>query len=70
MVMLMAAVGYRYELRRGEEVLATGHLSLERPLEVGDEVEIGEWRGIARVIEPLLGEPELRLVVQLRRDSG
>jgi hypothetical protein len=69
MVVPMAAVAYRYELRRGEELLATGHLSLESPLELGDPVEIGEWRGIARVIEPLLGEPELRLVVQLRRDS-
>jgi hypothetical protein len=64
------AVGYRCELRRGDELVATGHLSLERALEVGGLVEIGEWRGIAREIAPLLGESELRLVVQLRRDSG
>jgi hypothetical protein len=61
---------YRYELRRGEELVATGRLLLERPLEVGEQIEIGESRGIVRTIEPLLGEPELRLVVQLRRDAA
>jgi hypothetical protein len=66
----MPGVVYRYELRRGEKLLATGHLTLEEPLEVGDQVAIGQSRGIVRAIEPLLGQPELRLVVQLRRDSG
>jgi hypothetical protein len=66
----MSGVVYRYELRRGEELVATGHLSLERPLAVGDAVAIGESRGIVRSIEPLLGDAELRLVVQLLRDSG
>ena len=27
---------YRYELRRGEEVVATGHFSRERPFEIGE----------------------------------
>jgi hypothetical protein len=31
----MARVDYRYELRRGEVVLATGHLSREQPVAVG-----------------------------------
>lgn len=56
---------YRYELRRGGEVIATGHLTHEQPLEVGDRVSIGGRSGIVRGIEPLLGEYELRLVVQL-----
>lgn len=64
------AVAYRYELRRGEEVVATGHLVWERPLEVGERVGIGGREGIVRAIEPLLGELELRLVVQLVRESG
>jgi hypothetical protein len=63
-------VEYRYELRRGEEVLATGHLVWEQPLEVGERVVIGGREGIVRAIEPLLGELELRLVVQLVRESG
>jgi len=64
----VAGVDYRYELRCGEEVAATGHLSREEPLEVGERLEISGQQGIVRVIEPLLGEHELRLVVQLVRD--
>jgi hypothetical protein len=66
----MPAVEYRYELRRGDEVVATGHLSREQPFEVGQYVEIAGRRGIVRVVEPILGERELRLVVQLRREPG
>ena len=60
---------YRYELRRGDEVIATGHLSREQLLEVGDRITIGSRTGIVRDVEPLLGEHELRLVVQLTRDE-
>jgi len=66
----VAGVEYRYELRRGDEVVATGHLSHEQPLEVGDRIEIGGQAGIVRTVEPLLGELELRLVVQLLADRG
>jgi hypothetical protein len=31
---------YRYEFRRGDELVATGHLSLKRPLAVGEQVAI------------------------------
>ena len=64
----MAGVDYRYELRRGDEVVATGHLMREEQLGVGDRLEINGQPGIVRTIEPLLGEHELRLVVQLVRD--
>jgi hypothetical protein len=66
----MAGVGYRYELWRGEELTSTGHLTRERRLEVGDWVVIGGRPGVVRAVEPLLGERELRLVVQLGDDSG
>ena len=56
----VGGVNYRYELRRGDVVVATGHLSRERPLEVGETLEIGGQLGIVRTIEPLLGEQELR----------
>jgi hypothetical protein len=62
----MPAVDYRYELRRGDEVVATGHLSREQPLEVGQRFEIAGQDAIVRTVEPILGERELRLVVQLR----
>jgi len=41
----VAGVGYRYELRRGDEVVATGHLNHEQSLEVGDRVQIGGQPG-------------------------
>ena len=59
---------YRYELRRGDEVIATGHLSREQPFEVGERITIGRRAGIVRDVEPILGEQEHRLVVQLTRD--
>jgi hypothetical protein len=65
----MPGFDYRYELRRGDEIVATGHLSRERPFEVGDRVEIGGRMGTVRAVEPLLGERELHLVVQLWREE-
>ena len=65
----MAAFAYRYELRRGEDVVSTGHLTQERALEVGERIRIGGVLGIVRAVEPLLGERELRLVVQLGRED-
>ena len=65
---LAPAVGrvtYRYELRRGEEIVATGHLTRETRLEVGQRIAIGISEGIVRAIEPTLGSSEHRLVVQL-----
>jgi hypothetical protein len=59
----------RFELRRADEVVATGHVRWEDPLAVGDSIKIGRREGIVRAIEPVLGESELRLVVQLLRDT-
>ncbi len=66
----MADFAYRYELRRSEEVIATGHMTRERPLEVGERIMISGQPGIVRSIEPVLREYELRLVVQLLRESA
>ena len=65
----MVAFAYRYELRRGADVVSTGHLTQERAIEVGERIEIGGVFGIVRAVEPLLGERELRLVVQLWREG-
>jgi hypothetical protein len=65
----MGSSSYRYELKRGEEVLATGHLSRDSPLAVGDRIAVNGREGIVRVIEPQLGESEQRLVIQLLRDT-
>jgi len=67
----MPDFNYRYELQRGDEIVATGHLSRERPLEIGERLVIGGQAGTVRTIEPLLAERELRLVVQLgSKDVG
>jgi hypothetical protein len=60
---------YRSELRRGDEMIATGHLSRERPFQVGERVVVGGRPGIVRAVEPVLGEQEHRLVVQLWREE-
>lgn len=59
---------YRYELRHAEAVVATGHFERADPLEVGDQVEIAGRTGIVRDIQPVLGEAEHRLLVQLLHD--
>ena len=41
-------VEYRYELRRGEEIIATGHLAFDEPLEVGEQIRIGAGRKSAQ----------------------
>jgi hypothetical protein len=61
---------YRYEVRCGDEMIATGHLSREQPIEASDRIMIGSRTGIVRDVEPLLGEHELHLVVQLTRDES
>ena len=62
--------GYRYELRHQDKIIATGHLTNDRSLQVGDRIEISGSIGIIRVVEPLLGEPELRLVVEMLPGIG
>lgn len=66
----MAGIDYRYELWSGEEVVATGRLNYQQPLEVGDGIEIGGRHGIVSTIEPVLREHELRLVVEQLRDPS
>jgi hypothetical protein len=59
---------YRYEVRRGDELVVTGHLSRQQPLEVGERITIGGQTGIVRSVEPTLGSHELLLVIQRLRD--
>lgn len=58
------AVDYVYEFRRGDEIVATGHLSREQPLQVGDEMTIAGRTGVVRLIEPHLGDQAVHLVLQ------
>ena len=49
-------------------MFATGHLTCERPVEIGDRVAIGAAAGIVRAVDPVLGERELRLVVEISHE--
>jgi hypothetical protein len=69
-VTLMPVFAYRYELRRGDEVIATGHLTGESALEIGERIVIAGMSGIVRSIVSALGARELNLVVQLTRGLG
>jgi hypothetical protein len=60
---------YRYELRRGAAIVATGHVTIDEPLEVGQSISIGKREGVIETIEPLLRDRELRIVVRLPDDS-
>jgi hypothetical protein len=64
----MASI-YSYELRRGDEIVATGHLTNEEPLQVGQPLSIGSRKGVIQMIQPVLRASELRLVVQLHDES-
>ena len=44
-------------------------LPLDEPLEVGERIEIGGLVGIVRAVEPVFGQRESRLVVQLLREE-
>lgn len=61
----MHELQFRYELRSGAQILATGHLSLPGPLHVGDEITIGLSRGTVAEVTPIPGSHESRLVVKL-----
>ena len=63
----MPTLEYIYELRRGEEVVATGRLTRQETIDVGDRIEIAKREGVVRSVDPVLGEHGLRLVVQLVR---
>jgi hypothetical protein len=61
---------YRYESRRDAEVIATGHVGREQPLELGERITIGSHSGIMRTTEPQLGAHALHLVAAARQFDG
>jgi hypothetical protein len=66
----VGSFSYRYELKRGDEVLATGHLNGDTPLAAGDRITVNGREGIVRSVEPSFRTLEQRLVIQLLRDSN
>jgi len=56
---------YLYEVRDGDEILATGHLSVGRDLQPGDEIPFGEHTAVVVEVTATLSGPA-RLVLELR----
>jgi hypothetical protein len=56
---------YRYELRRDQDVVATGHISFDHQLEVRQRAEIAGSAGVVQSVEPTLHDQERQLIVQL-----
>ena len=54
-----------YELRRGDELVATGHLTRGESAREGARITIGGLQGIVRAAEAVLRERERRPAVQL-----
>ena len=63
-------MSYVYELRRGDRIIATGHLNHDQPLEVGERIGVAGHTGIVREIIPSVGKNPLRLIVELLRDPS
>lgn len=55
---------YVYELRRSGEIIATGHLTRDEPLEVDDEIMIAGRPSVVRAVEPQLGDQPLHLLLE------
>jgi hypothetical protein len=61
---------YRFLLRRGDEIVATGYLTNDEPLEVGQSLSIGNRRGVIQSIEPTLRDPNFALLCSCERTLG
>jgi hypothetical protein len=56
---------YEYELRNGDEIVATGHVTFDEAVVVGQRVAIGNREGIVEEIAPPLGARTARVLIQL-----
>ena len=63
--MVVATTNYSYELRRGDSITATGRISYETALNVGDPITIGTAHGVVRAIGPRHPDGEVRLLIEL-----
>jgi hypothetical protein len=59
------AARYLYELRQGDQIIATGHYTHDQPLEIGERISLAGRDGIVRSLIPIRGAHEQRLIVQL-----
>ena len=57
------AVTYEYELRDGDEVIATGRFTIDTSLAPGDRVTIGKHACVVTDLLPAIAEREARVIL-------
>jgi hypothetical protein len=56
---------YEYELRDGDEVIATGRITVEEPPTTGDRIAIGKRAGMVVELLPAFGDRDRRVILQI-----
>lgn len=65
----MAAITYLYEFRDNNTVIATGRLTRDSALEVGDLIIINRQTGIVQAVVSTLDPTEQRLILERRSET-
>ena len=65
----MAAITYLYEFRDHNTVIATGRLTRDSALEVGDLIIINRQTGIVQAVVSTLDPTEQRLILERRSET-
>ena len=65
----MAAITYLYEFRDHNTVIATGRLTRDSALEVGDSIIINRQTGIVQAVVLTLDPTEQRLILERRSET-
>ena len=65
----MAAITYLYEFRDTNTVIATGRLTRDSALEVGDSIIINNQIGIVQAVVSTLDPTEQRLILERRLEA-
>jgi hypothetical protein len=61
----MTSFSYLYELRRGTSLVATGRLTRDEEVQVGDRMSVGSHTGLVRTIQPGLSGQPPRILIEL-----
>jgi hypothetical protein len=66
---LSGSLTYEYELREGDEVIATGRLTVDHPLAVSERVAIGARTGVVVELLPRIHGREERAILETSTSS-
>ena len=61
----MSSYSYVYEVRHGTELVATGRLTREDAVQIGERMTVGHHTGLVRSVQPGLSDQVPRVVIEL-----